>query len=203
MKQIPFKFLSKGQKQNKVPNICWYNGRSHAFTTYRNSPISIESKLSTTQCHFQAGVTRLSGQLKLSTFWPPGGNDALITYSRYIMSEQLCEQYLKSAAPVMGLQGCRMCREQEVHREELTAGRTWPCSAGWENWSFFSCSEQCCLNPICPEPPSVLRWPALECTCSTGPVYHNFMRCTIRKPTCTDFMGHARAFLSFSHSSPL
>lgn len=90
-----------------------------------------------------------------------------------------------------------MCREQEVHREELTAVRTWPCLMGWENWSFFSCSERCCLNPICPDPPYVLRWPALECTCSTGPVHDDFMRCTIRKPTCADFMGCLCALLSF------
>lgn len=173
------------------------------ITTYRNSPISIESKFSITQCHFQVEVTCQSGQLKLSTFWPPGRNDAPYYIQLVHHVKTALWALPKKCSSCDGLQGCRMCREQEVHREELTAGRTWPCPAGWENWSFFSCSEQCCLNPICPEPPSVLRWPALECTCSTGSVYHNFMRCTIRKCTCADFMGHVCAFLSFSHSSPL
>ncbi|KAF2985176.1 hypothetical protein EK904_007490 [Melospiza melodia maxima] len=53
----------------------------------------------------QVEVTHQSGQLKLSTFWPLGGNDALITHSRYIMSQQFCELYLKTAAPVMGCKG--------------------------------------------------------------------------------------------------
>lgn len=49
---LAIKYLSKEQKRNKVPNIYRYNGKSNPFTTYRNSPISIESKLSITQVPF-------------------------------------------------------------------------------------------------------------------------------------------------------
>lgn len=152
---LAVKYLSKGKSRIR-------------FLTFGTAQFQMKANFLSLRCHSQIGVTHQSGQLKLSTFWPLGGNDALITYSRYIMSKQFCEQVPKNCSSCDGLQGCRMCREQEVHREELTAGRTWPCPAGWENWSFFSRSEWCCLNPICPDPP-VLRWPALECTCSIGP----------------------------------
>lgn len=71
------------------------------------------------RCHFQVVVTHQSGQLKLSTFWPLGGNDALITCSRYIMSKQLCEEYLKPTAPVMGYKGAGCAENRRF------TGRSW------------------------------------------------------------------------------
>lgn len=112
-----------------------------------------------------------------------------------ITSKQLCEQYLKTAAPVMGCKGAGCAENRRLTERSWQLWEHDPASWGEKTDASLATVSDAALTP------SVLTllmcWPALEYTCSTGPVHDDFMGCTIRKPTCADFMGRLRALLSF------
>lgn len=150
MKQVnsllAIKYLSKGQKQNKVPNICWYNGVIH-LAHIETAQFQLKASFLSLRCHFQGVVTHQSGQLKWSTFWPLGGNDALITCSRYITSKQLCEQYLKTAAPVMGCKGAGCAESRRFTGRSWQLGEHDPALQGEKTEASLAAVSNAALTP--------------------------------------------------------
>lgn len=121
--------------------------RAICLSRIETAQFQLKTSFLSLRCHFQVEATHQSGQLKLSTFWPLEGNDALITYSRYITSKQLCEQYLKTAAPVMGCKGAGCAENRRLTERSWQLWEHDPASWGEKMEASLAAVSDAALTP--------------------------------------------------------